>query len=97
MRKLPGLKWLLDWSSRFRPVRWESGHRATFARFVQAALGEGQPLVSGREAEQTVELINGMILSSFLGRWVDFPLDAQEYDDLFDALRQGEQEVQRWR
>jgi predicted dehydrogenase len=97
IRKLPGLKWLLDWSSRFRPVQWESGHRATFASFVQAALGEGQPLVSGREAEQTLELINGMILSSFLGRWVDFPLDAQEYDDLFDALRRGEQEAPRWR
>ncbi len=97
IRKLLGLKQLMDWSSRFRARRWDSGHPAIFAGFVQAALGQGQPLVSGREAERTVELINGIILSSFLGRWVDFPLDAQEYDALFDALRRGKQEVQRWR
>ncbi|MBK7181064.1 MAG: Gfo/Idh/MocA family oxidoreductase [Chloroflexi bacterium] len=97
IRKLPGMKRLLVWGGRFRPKRWDSGHRATFASFVQAVTGQGQPLVSGREAEQTVELINGMILSAFLERWVDFPLDAQEYDHLFDALRRGDREVPRWR
>ncbi|MBK7919376.1 MAG: hypothetical protein IPJ94_24575 [Chloroflexi bacterium] len=89
IRKLPGMKRLLVWGGRFRLKRWDSGHRATFASFVQAVTGQGQPLVSGREAEQTVELINGMILSAFLERWVDFPLDAQEYPSFSMLCAEG--------
>lgn len=96
LRRVPGIARWAAWRRRMRP-EGAVGHQAIVDRFVDAALGHGEPLVSGRDAAHTVELINGMVLSSFERRWVDLPLDEQAHDRLHEALCTGEARVPRWR
>lgn len=96
LRRLPGVGRLASWRSRLRPAA-PTGHEAIFDRFVRAALGQGEPLVTGQDAQHVVELMNGMVLSSLQDRWVTFPLDEQAYDQCFETLCLGERRVPRWR
>jgi UDP-N-acetyl-2-amino-2-deoxyglucuronate dehydrogenase len=57
--------------------------------FVEAVLTDGEPLVSGASTRVAVELINGMLLSAVRRRPVEFPVDASEYDELFEELCEG--------
>ncbi len=57
--------------------------------FVDAVLTDGEPLVSGTSARAAVELINGILLSAVRKKPVQFPVDAAEYDELFEELCTG--------
>lgn len=57
--------------------------------FIDAVLTGGEPLVSGASTRVAVELINGMLLSAVRRRPVEFPVDAAEYDELFEELCAG--------
>ena len=61
--------------------------------FVDAVLTDGEPLVSGASARPAVELINGILLSAVRRKPVEFPVDASEYDELFEELCAGESRI----
>ena len=64
-------------------------HRETIERFAQA-VRDGSPLVAdGREGIGSITLANGILMSHFLGRSVDVPLDAAAYATLLDDLAGG--------
>ena len=51
------------------------GHRAQFANFFEAIDNDSQPLVDGREARRSVELILAIYQSQWTGRRVSLPLE----------------------
>lgn len=57
--------------------------------FIGAVLSDGEPLVSGASTRVAVELINGILLSAVRRKPVEFPVDASEYDELFEELCEG--------
>lgn len=61
--------------------------------FVDAVLTDGEPLVSGASTRPAVELINGILLSAVRRKPVEFPVDAAEYDELFEELCAGESRI----
>lgn len=63
--------------------------------FVDAIRVGGEPLVTGRSARTTIELINAMYLSALRKKTVDLPLDPYEYDELFDELVKGKVSIPR--
>jgi predicted dehydrogenase len=101
-RKRPALRWAWDAWRAVRATRWRgerprserlSGHAALLDSFVDAILDGGEPLVSGESALPAVELGNAMIFSAIRGRTVKLPLDRAAYDQLFEALSQGDRHV----
>ena len=50
------------------------GHRRQFANFIDAIETDGEPLVDGREARRSVELILAIYQSQWTGRRVSLPL-----------------------
>lgn len=48
--------------------------------FADAILNDGEPLVTGAEAINELELGNAMLLSSLLKKEVELPIDAAEYE-----------------
>ena len=71
------------------------GFQVSLRCFIDAVRGRGEPLVTGRSARTTVELLNAIYLSAFERRTVDLPLDPAEYDDLFARLSDGRTRVPR--
>jgi predicted dehydrogenase len=57
--------------------------------FVEAVLTDGEPLASGASTRGAVELINGILLSAVRRKPIEFPVDAGEYDELFEELCAG--------
>ena len=57
--------------------------------FADAVLLGREPLVNGEDACGTVELLNAITLAALRKKTVSFPLDAAEYDALFDELCEG--------
>ena len=56
-------------------------HVGILKNFTNAILGKEELFVSGQEGINGVEIMNGMLLSSFLGEAVSLPID----DDLYEA------------
>lgn len=73
------------------------GVRELVDSFVDAVRHGGEPLVTGRSARTTIELINAMYLSAIRKKTVELPLDPHEYDKLFEELVKGEVSIPRWR
>lgn len=83
------------------PVEWadvvEPGGRSEYfdltldchRDFVEAIRTTGQPVNPPAESSRAVELINALYLSAVRGAPVDLPIDAQEYDTVFDELSTG--------
>jgi predicted dehydrogenase len=78
------------------PARWEvrvpvnhqpgSEHQRIIANFADAILN-GTPLIApAPEGINSVELANGMLFSSFLGKTVELPLDAAAYEKQLQKL-----------
>jgi predicted dehydrogenase len=64
----------------------ESGHRIITENFAEAIL-HGTPLIAPAvEGIRPLELGNAIMLSSFLGRPVELPIDAEEYASRLQAL-----------
>lgn len=62
------------------------GHRAIIRDFAQAILEDREPLVNGEEGRASLEIVNAIILSSFEGKSVSFPVDRNEYERLMSTL-----------
>jgi len=75
-----------------RPI----GYEALMKSFIEAIIDGGEPIVNGESARLTIELINAMVLSAIKKRTVDFPLDSEEYDQLFEDLSTGKAKVPRF-
>ncbi len=69
------------------PVDGRGGqHREICQNFVDAIL-DNKPLIApAEEGIRSVEMANAMLLSSFLGKPVDIPLDGEVYEDRLMAL-----------
>jgi len=62
------------------PLTNEISATEVFDHFANAIRGKGTPLVTGEEAINSLELANAMLLSTFLDREIDLPLDADLYE-----------------
>jgi hypothetical protein len=50
-------------------------------------------LISGECGRQAVEFINGILLSAMRRKTVSFPIDSEEYDELYDDLVTGKVKI----
>ena len=67
----------------------KADHRAVYQNLYDAIV-HGRPLLTdGREARMSLELANGMILSSHTNTAVEFPLDRDAYAALLTTLQAG--------
>lgn len=64
------------------------GHGAVTKDFAQAILEDREPQVNGEEGGASLEIVNAIILSSFEGKAVSFPIDRDAYDRLMRKLSQ---------
>ncbi|MCD6564149.1 MAG: Gfo/Idh/MocA family oxidoreductase [Thermoproteales archaeon] len=62
------------------------GHKAVLYDFARAIIEEREPMVSGEEGRKSVEIVNAIIMSGVTGRFVSFPIDVQEYDNVYNKL-----------
>lgn len=97
LRKCIKLKHLLGGSGRSNHSTHVSGDSLLMNSFIDAILHGGEPLVSGESARSTVEFINGIFLSAMRRKTVRFPLDPEEYDQLFEEMVSGKVRVPRYR
>ena len=77
------------------PQRPLPGFPTILDNFIESILHDTEPLVSGESARSTVELINGIILSALRRKTVTFPIDRDEYDQLFEELSAGKISIPR--
>jgi len=63
-----------------------TGHAALVSDFARAIIEDRDPFAPGRQAVNSLELANAMILSSKRGKPVTLPIDRKEYDDLLAEL-----------
>jgi predicted dehydrogenase len=70
------------------PLEPGHGHHASvYADFHQAITQDTPLMTDGSEARMSLELANGMILSSYSGRAIQFPLDRPAYAELLAGLQ----------
>lgn len=65
--------------------------------FIEAILNGSEPLVSGESARSAIEFINGIFFSAMRRKTVKFPLDREEYDQLFEEMVSGKTKVPHFR
>ncbi len=76
----------------FEPEKPEyAGHTANIYDFSQALIDGRDPMITGLEGRNSVELANAIILSSKRGKVVELPVDRDEYDDVLAELRTEEE------
>jgi UDP-N-acetyl-2-amino-2-deoxyglucuronate dehydrogenase len=80
-----------------KPVKPPNSFSVLMNSFVDAILHDGTPLVDGESARLTLEVINGMILSAVRKKVVDFPIDPEEYDQLYQELCNGKLQIPHFR
>lgn len=61
------------------PERWDVQHIDTLINFVEHVLDEKPLIAPGNEGVKAVEIANAILLSSWLGERVNFPIDANLY------------------
>ncbi|MCW8132087.1 MAG: Gfo/Idh/MocA family oxidoreductase [Planctomycetota bacterium] len=64
----------------------KKGHEAVFQDFYEAIVNKRAPKVTGEDGRNSVELANGMILSSFTKKPAKFPVSRKAYDALMKKL-----------
>lgn len=62
------------------PLTNETSATTVFDHFADAIRGTGRPLVTGEEAIRSLELANAMLLSTFLDRKIELPVDPDLYE-----------------
>lgn len=62
-------------------------HRGIIQNFVNAILYDEQLIASGEEGIKSLELSNGMYLSSWLGKKIDLPLDSKKFNEELDKRK----------
>ena len=90
MFKKTEIKWGIEPKLERESVKLETssikGHEAVFKDFANAIVEDREPLVNGEEGRKSIEVINGIIMSGFLGKEVNFPINAEEYEKVFKKL-----------
>ncbi len=64
----------------------DAGHRQVIASFVRAIQDGTQPVVQAAEGLRSLELANGTMLSHFLARPVELPIDGDAYQAILEGL-----------
>jgi predicted dehydrogenase len=64
-----------------------------FNSFIDAVLHDTDPSISGECGRQAIEFINGILLSAMRRKTVSFPIDSEEYDELYDDLVAGKVKI----
>jgi len=88
-KKVWGVQPETEWTELKPEKEVEAGHGAAIKDFVQAILEDRDPLVNGEDGRASLEIANAIVLSSFDGGAVSFPLDRDAYDRLMRKLRKG--------
>ncbi len=65
----------------------ETGHRAVLANFVDAILNDAPLVAPGEQGINSMELINGILLSGHREKAVSVPVDRADYDALIEELQ----------
>ncbi len=73
------------------PIKWKQpvGHWGLMIDFADAIINNREPLVNGENTLSALELSNAIVLSALRKKTVELPLDLEEYDDLFNELKDG--------
>jgi predicted dehydrogenase len=79
----------VEWETPEPPELPHTGHAAMYAGFLGAAREGAAPAVTAEHGRTAVEMLNGIILSSYRRKPVSFPLDRAEYDALLAELSGG--------
>lgn len=66
----------------------DASHKIVYAAFAEKVLGGQQPPVNAPEATRSLELANAITLSSHRRKEVTLPVDREEYQALFEELKQ---------
>ncbi len=74
--------WPTDWKE---PI----GQWSVMIDFTDSIIYDREPLTSAENTLPALELANGIILSALRKKTVDFPIDRDEYDELFNELMNG--------
>jgi len=74
-----------------------SGDSIVMNSFIEAILHGGEPLMNGESARSAMEFINGIFLSAMRRKTVKFPIDPEEYDQLFEEMVSGKTTVPQFR
>jgi len=71
----------------------ETDHAPMFRDFARAVREGGEPMVTGEDATESLELANAITLSHFTGRPIELPLNRDEYDQLIADLVSGKRKL----
>jgi len=64
------------------------GHAEIIGDFARSVLEDRNPMITGEDGRVSLEIVNAIILSSFEGRPVEFPISRDSYGKLLDRLKQ---------
>ena len=67
----------------------DAGHSQVIASFVRAVRDGAEPVVQAAEGLRSLELANGIMLSHFLARPVELPIDGDAYQAILEDLVRG--------
>lgn len=79
----------VEWETPEPPELAHTGHAAMYAGLLAAVREGAQPAVTANHGRTAVEMLNGIILSSYTRRPVAFPLNRAECDELLSDLSNG--------
>jgi len=79
----------VEWETPEPPELAHTGHAAMYAGFLAAVREGAEPAVTADHGRTAVEMLNGIILSSYRHKPVTFPVDRAEYDGLLAELSGG--------
>lgn len=77
----PGFK-----SEKVRFEKWRGSHKTLIEDMIEAIEKDRDPMIPGEEALKSLEIVNGIILSSFKEKIVDIPINRMEYEKLLSRL-----------
>ncbi|MFB0502730.1 MAG: Gfo/Idh/MocA family protein [Candidatus Bathyarchaeia archaeon] len=64
------------------------GHAEIIRDFARSILEDRNPMITGEDGRASLEIVNAIILSSFEGRPVEFPISRDSYGKLLKRLKQ---------
>lgn len=85
-KKMWGTKPECQWIDIKPKTEAKGGHTAVIEEYAKALIEDKEPPVPGEEGRKSIEIINAIILSSYQGKTVNFPVDRDTYDSLMQKL-----------
>ncbi len=79
----------IDWVDvKPKQVKYE-GHTGVVYDFVEAIIEDREPLVNGEESIRSLEVVNAIIMSAVLHKPVDFPINREAYERVWNDLKEA--------